>query len=113
MIPLLRDEVKEKFYVVCLSSSNKIIKEYNLISEGSLNSSVVQPREVFKVAIESNSASIILVHNHPSGNLEPSREDIQLTKRMIEAGKLLNIKVLDHLIIAGNNYTSLVEKRLV
>jgi DNA repair protein RadC len=113
MIPLLRDEVKEKFYVVCLSSSNKIIKEYNLISEGSLNSSVVQPREVFKVAIESNSASVILVHNHPSGNLEPSREDIQLTKRMIEAGKLLNIKVLDHLIIAGNNYTSLVEKRLV
>ncbi|AFN75524.1 DNA repair protein RadC [Melioribacter roseus P3M-2] len=113
MIPMLRDEVKEKFYVVCLSSSNKIIKEYNLISEGSLNSSVVQPREVFKVAIESNSASVILVHNHPSGNLEPSREDIQLTKRMIEAGKLLNIKVLDHLIIAGNNYTSLVEKRLV
>ncbi|MGK9476118.1 RadC family protein [Melioribacter sp. OK-6-Me] len=113
MIPFLRDEVKEKFYVVCLSSSNKIIKESQLISEGGLNSSYVNPREVFKVAIESNSASIILVHNHPSGNLEPSSEDIQLTRRMIEAGKLLDIKVLDHLIIAGNNYTSLVEKRLV
>lgn len=111
-IPLLRDEVKEKFYVLCLNSANKIIKN-ELISVGNLNSSVVHAREVFKVAIENNSANIILLHNHPSGNPDPSREDILLTKRLIEAGKLLEIQVFDHIIIAGNNYTSLVEKRLV
>lgn len=111
-IPLLRDEVKEKFFVVCLSSSNKIIK-YELISVGTLNSSVVHPREVFKVAIENNSANIILLHNHPSGNLEPSNEDISLTKRFIEAGKFLEIQVFDHIIIAGGSYLSLVEKRII
>mgnify|MGYP001176812012 CR=1 FL=1 len=111
-IPLLRDEVKEKFYVLCLNSANKIIKN-ELISVGNLNSSVVHAREVFKVAIENNSANIILLHNHPSGNPEPSREDISLTKKLVEAGRLLEIQVFDHIIIAGNNYTSLVEKRLV
>lgn len=111
-IPLLRDEVKEKFIVVCLNTANKIIK-HELISVGNLNSSVVHPREVFKVAIENNSANIILLHNHPSGNPEPSREDISLTKKLIEAGKLMEIQVFDHIIIAGNNYCSLVEKRIV
>ncbi|MDF1610954.1 MAG: DNA repair protein RadC [Stygiobacter sp.] len=111
-IPLLRDEIKEKFFVICLSSSNKIIK-YDLISVGTLNSSVVHPREVFKVAIENNSANIILLHNHPSGNLEPSNEDLSLTKRFIEAGKFLEIQVFDHIIIAGDNYTSLVEKKII
>ncbi|MCX7875970.1 MAG: DNA repair protein RadC [Melioribacteraceae bacterium] len=111
-IPLLRDEIKEKFFVVCLNSSNKIIK-YELISVGTLNSSVVHPREVFKVAIENNSANIILLHNHPSGNLEPSNEDISLTKRFLEAGKLLEIQVFDHIIIAGKNYTSFVEKKII
>lgn len=111
-IPLLRDEMKEKFFVVCLSSSNKIIK-YELISVGSLNASIVHPREVFKIAIETNSANIILIHNHPSGNDEPSNEDIQLTKKLVEAGKLLEIQVFDHIIIAGNKFTSLVEKRII
>lgn len=111
-IPLLRDEVKEKFYVICLNTANKIIK-YELISIGNLNSSVVHAREIFKVAIENNSANIILLHNHPSGNPEPSLEDISITKKLVEAGNLLEIKVFDHLIIAGNNYTSLVEKRLI
>lgn len=111
-IPLLRDEVKEKFIVVCLNTANKIIK-HELISVGNLNSSVVHPREVFKVAIENNSANIILLHNHPSGNPEPSSEDISLTKKLIEAGKLMEIQVFDHIIIAGNNYCSLVEKRIV
>lgn len=111
-IPLLRDEVKEKFFVICLSSSNKIIK-YDLISVGTLNSSVVHPREVFKVAIENNSANIILLHNHPSGNMEPSSEDISLTKRFIEAGKFLEIHVFDHIIIAGDNYTSFIEKKII
>jgi len=95
-----------------LNTANKIIKN-ELISIGNLNSSVVHAREVFKVAIENNSANIILLHNHPSGNPEPSREDISLTKKLVEAGKLLEIQVFDHIIIAGNNYTSLVEKRLI
>lgn len=111
-IPLLRDEVKEVFIVVCLNSANKIIK-YERISVGNLNSSVVHPREVFKVAIENNSANIILIHNHPSGNIEPSNEDIRLTKSMIEAGKIMEIQVFDHIIIGGNNFTSMVEKRVI
>jgi DNA repair protein RadC len=110
-IPILRDEVKEKFLVVCLNSSNKIIKQ-ETISVGNLNSSVVHPREIFKVAIDNNSASIILIHNHPSGNPEPSNEDIRITKKLVESGKILDIPVFDHLIIAGETYTSFVEKRL-
>ncbi|HOI29546.1 MAG TPA: DNA repair protein RadC [Melioribacteraceae bacterium] len=111
-IPLLRDEVKETFIVVCLNSANKIIR-YEKISVGSLSSSIVHPREVFKVAIENNSANIILIHNHPSGNPEPSSEDINLTKKMTDAGKLMDIQVFDHIIIAGNNFTSMVEKRVI
>lgn len=111
-IPLLRDEVKEKFLVVCLNSSNQIIK-FEIISVGILNSSIVHPREVFKVAIENNSANIFLIHNHPSGNLEPSREDIEITKRLVEAGKIFDIKVLDHLIIAGDSYTSFIKNRII
>lgn len=111
-IPLLRDEVKEQFIVVCLNSANKVIR-YEIISVGNLNSSVVHPREVFKVAVENNAASIILLHNHPSGNTEPSNEDISITKKIAEAGKIMDIPVFDHVIIAGNNYTSFVEKRLI
>ncbi len=111
-IPLLRDEVKEHFVVVCLNTANKIIK-YEIISIGNLNSSVVHPREIFKVAIDNNSANIILLHNHPSGNLEPSREDISVTKRLVEAGKLLDIQVFDHIIIGNNNYYSFVEHKQI
>ncbi len=111
-IPILRDEVKEKFIVVCLNSSNKVIKN-ETISIGNLNSSVVHPREIFKVAIDSLSASIILIHNHPSGNPEPSNEDISITKKIVEAGKIMDIPVFDHIIIAGDTFTSFVEKRLL
>lgn len=111
-IPFLRDEVKEKFIIVCLNSANKIIR-YETISVGSLNSSIVHPREVFKAAIENNSASIILIHNHPSGNPEPSNEDIAITRKIVESGKIMDIPVFDHIIIAGNTHTSFVEKRLI
>jgi DNA repair protein RadC len=111
-IPILRDEIKEKFIVVCLNSANKIIK-HETISVGNLNSSVVHPREIFKVAIDNTSASIILIHNHPSGNPDPSNEDISITKKIVESGKILDIPVFDHLIIAGETYTSFVEKRLI
>jgi DNA repair protein RadC len=110
-IPILRDDNKEKFIVVCLNSANKIIK-HETISVGNLNSSIVHPREVFKVAIDNSSASIILIHNHPSGNPEPSTEDIRITKKIVETGKIMEIPVFDHLIIAGETYTSFVEKRL-
>jgi len=110
-IPILRDDSKEKFIVVCLNSANKIIK-HETISVGNLNSSVVHPREIFKVAIDNSSASIILIHNHPSGNPEPSNEDIRITKKIVETGKIMDIPVFDHLIIAGETYTSFIEKRL-
>jgi len=110
-IPILRDDNKEKFIVVCLNSANKI-KKHETISIGNLNSSVVHPREIFKVAIDNSSASIILIHNHPSGNPEPSNEDIRITKKIVETGKIMEIPVFDHLIIAGETYTSFVEKRL-
>lgn len=111
-IPILRDEIKEQFIVVCLSTSNKIIRK-EIISIGNLNSSIVHPREVFKVAVENNAASIILIHNHPSGNPEPSSEDISITKKLVEAGKMMEIPVYDHIIIAGNNYTSFVDRRII
>jgi len=110
-IPILRDDSKEKFIVVCLNSANKIIK-HETISVGNLNSSVVHPREIFKVAIDNSSASIILIHNHPSGNPEPSNEDIRITKKIVATGKIMDIPVFDHLIIAGETYTSFIEKRL-
>lgn len=111
-IPILKDEIKEKFLVVCLNRSNSIITT-ETITTGTIDSSVVHPREVFKVAIDNNAVSIIVIHNHPSGNPEPSNEDISITKRLVEAGKILNIPVFDHLIIAGSTYTSFVERRLI
>ncbi len=111
-IPLMRDEVKEKFIVISLNSANKIIR-YNIISVGNLTGSIVHPREVYKIAIENNSASIILLHNHPSGNIEPSNEDIQITKKLVEAGKILDINVFDHIIIGGNQFNSFVERRII
>lgn len=111
-IPLLRDEVKERFIVICLNNYKKIIK-YETISIGNLDASIVHPREVFKTAIDNNSKSIILIHNHPSGNTEPSREDIAVTHKMVESGKIIGIPVEDHIITAGNSYTSFVERRLI
>lgn len=107
-IPILRDEQQENFIVVCLNSANRIIK-FKTITKGILNSSLIHPREVFKFAIENNSANIILVHNHPSHNCNPSQEDIQITKKMVEGGKILDIKVFDHIIIGGNDFLSLSE----
>ncbi|NLL69779.1 MAG: hypothetical protein GX238_01465, partial [Epulopiscium sp.] len=82
------------------------------VTIGSINSSIVHPREVFKEAIQRSAAHIILLHNHPSGDPSPSREDVQVTKRIIEAGELLGIPVLDHIIIGNGNYISLKEKDL-
>ena len=101
---------REVFIVVCLSTKNDIAG-LNLVSMGSINSSLVHPREVFKPAILNNSARIIIAHNHPSGDLEPSKEDINITQRLYEAGELMGIEVLDHLII-GDGYLSMKTKNL-
>ncbi|MEG1584046.1 MAG: JAB domain-containing protein, partial [Anaerovorax sp.] len=82
-------------------------------SVGNLNSSVVHPREVFSVAIKKSAASIILVHNHPSGNTTPSQQDIDVTNRLVEAGTLLGIQVVDHLIIGDGKYLSFKEEMLI
>lgn len=108
-IPRLRGAVKETFRILLLNTANQIFREV-IVSEGSLNATIVHPREVFRSAISDSANSIILMHNHPSGNTEPSREDIAITKQLTEAGKLIDIQVLDHLIIAGEQYTSLKER---
>lgn len=107
-MPRLRDLNREVFMVVLLDSANQIIRDCT-ISEGTLNASLVHPREVFRAAIEHLAASIILVHNHPSGNPEPSREDIAVTEQLKEAGNIMSIPVRDHIIIAGRHYTSLAK----
>jgi DNA repair protein RadC len=109
---LFDGEVKERFVVFWLSSAN-IITGFEIISEGTLNASVVHPREVFRGAIVATSANIIVAHNHPSGNPEPSQEDISLTKKLVEAGKIIEISVFDHIIFAEDTYTSFVERRII
>lgn len=105
----LQEKAEESLYLVTLDAANQVTGLFE-VSRGSLNASIVHPREVFKRAILQNANSIILVHNHPSGNVEPSKEDIEITERLIEAGKLLNIPVLDHIIIGDGDYTSLRNK---
>lgn len=105
----LRNKLKECFYILLLNTKNRIISK-ELISEGTLNSSLVHPREVFKQAIKKSANSIILVHNHPSGDITPSKDDIQITKRLVETGKIVGIQVLDHLIIGDGQFLSLKEK---
>lgn len=100
---------REHFVVVCLDTKNQPTA-INICHVGSLNASIVHPREVFKPAILSNAASVIVGHNHPSQNPTPSREDIEVTKRLVEAGKLIGIDVLDHLIVCEENFVSLKEK---
>ena len=111
-IPKLRDLNREVFMVLLLASNNRLINDV-IISEGILNASVVTPREVFREAVVGMAAAVILIHNHPSGNPEPSREDIQLTRQMTESGKMMNIPVLDHIIIAGNQHSSFADKGLL
>jgi DNA repair protein RadC len=110
--PIFKEEPVEIFIVAWLSSANRIIG-FEKVSVGNLNSSIVDPRSVFRCAIVSNSASVIVAHNHPSGNPEPSEEDISITKKLVESGKVLGVHVFDHLIFAENTYTSFVERRLI
>jgi DNA repair protein RadC len=111
-LPLMRDLRKEVFKVLLLNRANRFIREV-FISEGTLDASVVHPRDVFKEALLEPAAGIILIHNHPSGNPSPSDEDLRITKQLVEAGRLLGIKVYDHIILAGESYRSLADEGLL
>ncbi len=111
-VSLFKDQVRERFIVFWLNSANRVLG-FEVISEGILNSSLVHPREVFRGAIVITAASIILAHNHPSDNAEPSAEDIQITKQIVESGKIVGITVNDHIIFAGNSYTSFAERGIL
>lgn len=106
----LKDYSKEHFYLIALDSRNWSIHEVSL---GTLNSSIVHPREAFAEAIKNKAASVIIAHNHPSGDPEPSRDDLEITKRLVEAGKILGIEVVDHIIVAGNKFLSFKEQGLI
>ncbi|MDD4565721.1 MAG: DNA repair protein RadC [Eubacteriales bacterium] len=108
----MTESPEEQFYMLALNTKHQIVGVH-LVSQGSLNSSVVHPREVFKRAMLNNACSIIVAHNHPSGNPAPSQTDIDVTRRLAEGGELLGIKVLDHIITGDGNYISLKEKMLI
>ncbi len=112
MIPRLREKQTESFWVILLDSKNGMMHE-EALTVGTLNASLVHPREVFKVAIDHVAAAVIVVHNHPSGNPEPSSEDVSVTRQLVDAGKIIGIPVHDHIIIAGDSYTSFAERGLL
>jgi DNA repair protein RadC len=107
----LQHETKEYFFSLHMDGKNRTIC-IDPVSVGTLNQSLVHPREVFSPALKSKAAGIILVHNHPTGSTDPSREDMEITKRLKEAGELLGIKVIDHIII-GETYLSFVSQGLI
>jgi len=111
-IPLLKDLKKEQFRLVLLNIKNKIIREV-MISQGSLTSSIVHPREVLKTAIKESAASVIFIHNHPSGDPEPSIDDIEITNRLCKSCSIIGINVLDHIIIAEAGYFSFRQKNMI
>ena len=111
-IPLLKDLKNEQFRLLLLNIKNKIIKDV-MVSQGSLTSSIVHPREVLKIAIKASAASAIFMHNHPSGDPEPSIDDIEITNRLCKSFSIVGINVLDHLIIAESGYFSFKQKNMI
>ncbi len=112
LLPDLTDNYYEAFFVVLLDRANKVIRKLN-ISRGGVSGTVVDPKKIFKLALDHNASSIILAHNHPSNNLKPSENDIRLTKKLQEAGKALEIPVLDHLIVGNDNYYSFADESIL
>jgi DNA repair protein RadC len=111
-IPLLKDLKKEQFRVILLDIKNRVIKEV-LVSQGSLTSSIVHPREVIKPAVKESAASVIFIHNHPSGDPEPSVDDVEITDRLCKSCRIMGIDVLDHIIVAESGYFSFKQKKLL
>lgn len=112
LMPEMRYYQKEVFKVILLDTKNKVIK-IETVSTGILDASLVHPREVFYMAIQNMACSIILCHNHPSGNILPSVQDIEITKTLIESGKIMSIDVIDHIIIGEGKFISLKEKHII
>ena len=107
--PLFEGLDREHFVVLALDARNRPIGA-NTVSVGTLSASLVHPRETFKFAILANAAAVILAHNHPSGDLSPGRDDIELTQRLVKAGGIIGIEVLDHVIVGGQSFCSLKEQ---
>jgi DNA repair protein RadC len=112
LIPLMGDLVQEKFCVLCLSASNKLI-HYEFVSSGGLTSTIVDPKLVFKIALQHMASRLIVAHNHPSGNMEPSAADLQITDKLKAGAKLLDMQLTDHIIIADKNHFSFADKGLL
>lgn len=112
LVPRLRDLPCEVFVLAILDARNGYRKQIE-ISRGTLSASLVHPREVFKAAVDERAAAIIVAHNHPSGNPEPSQEDIELTRQLSESGRILGIPLRDHIIVSGEHFTSLAERGLL
>jgi DNA repair protein RadC len=110
--PRMKDAKKEMFRCALLDTKNKILRE-EIVSIGSLTASIVHPRDTFKAAIRESAAAVIFIHNHPSGDIKPSREDILLTKRLVQAGEVLGIQVLDHIIIGDGCHFSFKDNGLL
>ena len=110
--PRMKDLKKETFRCALLDTKNKIIRE-EVVSVGSLSTSIVHPRDSFKAAIRESAAAVVFIHNHPSGDVKPSQEDILLTKRLVQAGEVLGIQVLDHIIIGDNVHFSFKDHGLI
>jgi DNA repair protein RadC len=109
---LLSEATYEEFWIVLLNRANRLIRKM-CISEGGMAGTVADPKKIFKLALENNAASMILCHNHPSGNHKPSEADIRLTGRMVKAGKLLELPVLDHVIIGQDQYYSFADEGMI
>ena len=107
---LVSDSNREEFHIVCLDTKNHVLATHQ-ISIGTLDASLVHPREVFRPAVKDSASSVILVHNHPSGDPTPSREDFAVTSRIEEAGKILGIDVLDHIVLGAFRSVSIKETR--
>ena len=112
MLSDIKDQQREHFLCLYLNARNQVIHK-EVVSIGSLSSAIVHPREVFRTAVAQAAASVILAHNHPSGDVSPSQDDINLTRRLVQAGEIMGIDVLDHLIIGSDDFISLKERGLI
>jgi DNA repair protein RadC len=108
----MEDLSREVFRVALLDAQNGLLRDV-IVSEGTLSASLVHPREVFKPAILESAASVILLHNHPSGDPTPSREDVRLTRQLVECARLLDLNVHDHVIVGRGRYTSLAQRGII
>ncbi|SFT46255.1 DNA replication and repair protein RadC [Lishizhenia tianjinensis] len=110
--PYLMDLEHEEFYVMALNRSNRVLK-IQCVSKGGKNGTIADGKIIFKFLVDQNATGAIFAHNHPSGNLDPSHEDIRMTKRFVEFGKLIDLELIDHIIVAGDSYTSMMDNGMI